>query len=96
MPDSVLPLSGQVALITGACGGIGRACATALARAGADIAANDIGVLTSEARGKSGAADIGPNDVRLSPAARSLAAHRPRLRLDSPRYFLFDQSKDPL
>jgi glucose 1-dehydrogenase len=74
MPDPVLPLAGQIALITGACGGIGRACAVALARAGADIAANDIGVFHTEARGTSGAADVGPNDARLSPTARSLAA----------------------
>ena len=31
-----------------------------------------------------------------SPRLRSLAAHRTRLRLDFPRYFLFDQSKDQL
>src|SRR5438045_1810767 len=72
MPDSTLPLAGQVALITGACGGIGRACAIALARAGANIAANDIGLLTPDARPKADAADIGPDDARLSAAARSL------------------------
>ena len=74
MPEPALPLTGQVALITGACGGIGRACAISLARAGADIAANDVGVLTRETQTKSSAADIGPDDTRLSAAARSLAA----------------------
>jgi glucose 1-dehydrogenase len=73
MPDPVLPLTGQVALITGACGGIGRACAIALAQAGADIAANDVGVLSRETQTTSSAADIGADDARLSPAARSLA-----------------------
>src|SRR5437588_6976452 len=70
MPDPVLPLAGQIALITGACGGIGRACAIALARAGADIAANDIGVLNPGA--KPVGTDVGPDDARLSAAARSL------------------------
>ena len=34
------PLDQKIALITGASRGIGRACATALAEAGADIAVN--------------------------------------------------------
>src|SRR5437660_11891003 len=72
MPDSALPLACQVALVTGACGGIGRACAIALAGAGADIAANDIGLLTPDVRAKADAADVGPDDARLSSAARSL------------------------
>jgi glucose 1-dehydrogenase len=74
MPESALPLAGQIALVTGACGGIGRACAAALARAGADIAANDIVMLGPEARATSDAGDIQPDDRRLTSGARSLAA----------------------
>jgi len=42
-------LAGKVAIVTGAGGGIGREIATAMARAGADVLINDIGVsLTGE------------------------------------------------
>ena len=48
MPDlSLFDLSGKKALVTGGAVGIGRACATALAMAGADVAILDINAMTA-------------------------------------------------
>jgi glucose 1-dehydrogenase len=44
------PLAGQFALVTGASSGIGRACALALAHAGAEVAINHIGGTEQDAR----------------------------------------------
>lgn len=42
--DSMFSLQGKKALVTGAAGGIGKACALAMARAGADVAVIDLKV----------------------------------------------------
>lgn len=46
--DSLIDLSGKAAVITGGAGGIGRACAEAMAGAGADTAIIDINIKAAE------------------------------------------------
>jgi len=67
---TILDLSGKIALITGARRGLGKATALAMARAGADIAINDITdgreeaeVVAEEIRGCGRKAVVAPADV---------------------------------
>ncbi|HEY1745983.1 MAG TPA: bifunctional aldolase/short-chain dehydrogenase [Xanthobacteraceae bacterium] len=55
------PLSGQIAVVTGAGGAIGRATAAALARAGAEVAALDIDLAAASETAKA----IGPNVLAI-------------------------------
>jgi rhamnose utilization protein RhaD (predicted bifunctional aldolase and dehydrogenase)/NAD(P)-dependent dehydrogenase (short-subunit alcohol dehydrogenase family) len=57
----VPPLAGQIAIVTGAGGAIGRATAMALARAGAEVAALDIDLAAANETAQA----IGPNAVAV-------------------------------
>jgi glucose 1-dehydrogenase len=76
-------LVGKVALITGAGAGIGRACALSLARAGADVALNDISPrvndVAEEVRALGGTAWPVVQDISDQPRVEAMVAGLPRV-----------------
>ena len=80
-----MPLTDQVALVTGAASGIGRATALALARSGASVAVNDISPRVSEVadeiRALGRTAWACPADVSDPAAMEAIVAGLPRLDL---------------
>jgi len=86
MADTIVPISelvqlrGQVAVITGAGSGIGRACALRLAQAGASIVAADLQLdaakdTVAQVQAAGGEASAFAVDVRDDGQCRALAAH---------------------
>ncbi|MCL7425760.1 3-hydroxybutyrate dehydrogenase [Streptomyces sp. NPDC052415] len=78
-PAPLLDLGGRTALVTGAAGGIGRACALRLAAAGAKVRAVDrdaagLETLAEQCRGLAGAVEAHPLDLTDLDAAELVAA----------------------
>jgi NAD(P)-dependent dehydrogenase (short-subunit alcohol dehydrogenase family) len=76
---SPFDLTGKIALVTGASRGIGRACALALARAGADVALasrneSDLNNVAREIRALGRHAEVFPVDMRQTPAIGAMIA----------------------
>src|SRR5213082_356623 len=77
-------LDGKIALVTGAGRGIGHACASALAKAGAEVVLNSrspdqLGEAAAEIAAAGGAARLLPFDVTDRGAARAAVARLGRL-----------------
>ncbi|MBY0526179.1 MAG: SDR family oxidoreductase [Gemmataceae bacterium] len=78
-PEGFMNLAGKVAMVTGAAAGIGRASALALAKAGADVALNDLSFsaaeqLTTEVKALGRRVLLLPADVSDQTAVEAMVA----------------------